>query len=146
MAVLMPLVAAGLWCAAMSAVDGALAWRQSLLFAGLGVACAQLAALARWRALQRRAQAGRGAWRTGLGMAVVTHATFGVLCAALLILVAGGWREAAGSGRVSDILVQMLFFSTASLFPPGLVTFPATALVAQGIAALRRREIAHDAG
>lgn len=77
-------------------------------------------------------------------MAAITHALFGVLGDVLLIAAVGGWREAAGNGKVSDIVLQMVFFFAASVFALGAITFPATALLAHWIAALRRKELVHD--
>jgi len=145
-ALLAPLAAAGAWTliareAELTFGPGGLA-----IFGGVAVIAAQVAALLRWRALERRAREGRGAWRTGIGMAAITHVLFGVLADVLLIAAVGGVQQAAGTGRFSDILLQMAFFFAASVFALGAVTFPATALLAHWIAALRRKELADDVG
>lgn len=116
------------------------------IYGSIAVVSAQVAALLRWRALERHAREGHGAWRTGIGMAAITHLLFGVLADAVLIAAIGGWQEAAGTGKPSDIVLQMAFFFAASVFALGAVTFPATALLAHWIAALRRKELVDDVG
>lgn len=116
--------------------------RMAGIFGGVGALSAQIAALLRWRALERRARAGSGGWITGIGMAAITHVLFGVLAAIGLAIAAGGWRKSAGSGSPFDIVVQALFFMLASILPVGIVTVPATGGFAEWIARLRSRELA----
>lgn len=142
-ALLAPLIATSAWCVLVYQSNAAGAWGVVAVVGGLAALSAQVAALLRWRALDRRARAGQGAWLAGIGMAAITHALFGVLLDAALVLSLGGWREAAGTGRPSDLLLQSLFFFVMSVMPVGLVTFPATALFASWIAALRRKELGH---
>lgn len=136
-----PLGAAGLWSALMVRVNDGVAWGQFGVFGGLGVVAAESAAALRWKALDRRARAGTGAWLTGLGMAAITHALFGVLFVTAIVLSLGSWQAAAGTGGPIDLLVQALFFVAISVSAVGLVTFPLTALLAQVIAMLRRSEL-----
>lgn len=147
-ALLAPFAAASLWCLLllmMSGGNGEVAWRQFLLFGGLGALAAQIAALLRWRALERRAREGVGAWLTGIGMAAITHLLFAIFGELLLVVALGGWRSAAGTGRASDIVIQMFFFLLVSMFAVGAITFPSTALLVQWIANRRRKELAHAA-
>ncbi len=141
-----PLAAAALWCLLLNSVntDG-IAWRQFLLFGGLGAISAQVAALLRWRALERRAREGSGAWLTGIGMAAITHLLFAAFGELLLVVSVGGWLHAAGTGRGSDIVIQMIFFLLVSIFAVGAITFPSTALLVQWIANMLRKELAHAA-
>jgi hypothetical protein len=143
-ALLAPLGAAAGWSALASPADPSLGLRQSAIFGGLGALAAQIAALLRWRALERRAREGSGAWKTGIGMAVLTHVLFGVLFVAAM---AASMRflEAGDPGNAKDLLVQAAFFIAASLFAVGALSLPLTALLAWKIAVLRRREIADDA-
>lgn len=143
-ALLAPLAAAALWGLMMRHAVTGFAWRPALIFGGIGALSAQCAALLRWPALERRARAGSDAWITGIGMAAITHILFGVLLVALIALGVGGWRNAAGTGRPSDLVVQALFFMVASLFTVGIVTFPAGAWIAHRVAAMRRRELGLD--
>ncbi|MEP7096991.1 MAG: hypothetical protein ABI748_04950 [Dokdonella sp.] len=144
-ALLAPFAAAALWVLLMYRSQSGVALRQFLLFGGLGALAAQVAAWLRWRALERRAREGHGAWHTGIGMAAITHLLFAVFGEALLVLAAGGWRSVAGTGRGSDIVLQMLFFLLISIFAVGAISFPSTAVLAQWIANLRRKELAHAA-
>lgn len=141
-ALLTPLAAAGLWGALMFGIYGGFPSTQFLLFGGIGVLSAQIAALLGWRGLDRRAREGRDAWVVGFGMAAITHVLFGVLGDVWLIAAAGGWHEAIGSGGVTSAVIQVLFFVAMSLFALGAITFPVTALMAHWIAVLRRRELA----
>ena len=141
-AVIAPLLAAALWSVLMASANGGIAWQPLLIFGAIGTICAQLAVLPRWRALERRTREGHGVWRTGLGMAFVTHVLFGFTCVALLFLGGAGWQNPGPGSGVSDLLVQVLFFFAASLFSLGFITLPATALLADRIAVLRRRELA----
>lgn len=136
-----PLAAAGTWCLMLYRSEVPSALGIIGVVGGLGVLSAQVAAFLRWHALDLHARAGHGAWRTGIGMAAITHALFGVLLDGALVLSVGGWREAAGTGKASDLLLQSLFFFFVSVMPLGLVTFPATAFFATWIAALRRKEL-----
>ncbi len=140
-ALLAPLIAAVAWCRLLYRSEAAGAWGAVGVVGGLAALSAQVAALLRWHALDLRARAGSGAWLTGVGMAAITHALFGVLLDAALVLSVGGWHSAAGTGRASDLLLQSLFFFLGSVTALGLVTFPATAVFATWIAALRRKEL-----
>lgn len=142
-ALLAPLAAASLWCLRMPDASGSVVWRQFLIFGGIGVVSAQLAALLRWRALERRAHAGRGAWLTGIGMAAITHVLFGVVGVALLMGGIAGWDSSTGQGSGSTFVLQALFFVAISIFAVGAITFPATALLTHWVANLRRKELAH---
>jgi hypothetical protein len=135
-----PLLAVSAWCLILYRVQSGDALGVIALVGGLGILSAQIAALLRWRALDARARKGHGAWLTGIGMAALTHVVFGILLDVALVFAIGGWREAAGTGHPTDLLLQSLFFFFASVVPVGLVTFPATALLAHWIAALRRKE------
>ena len=141
-ALLAPFAAAGLWCLRLVPVRGDFALAQFLLFGIVGALAANLAALLRWRALERRARAGEGAWITGIGMAAITHLLFGALFVVLIVAGVGGWRNAAGTGRPFDLVLQALFFFAISVFAAGIVTFPVTAWIAHAVAARRRRELA----
>lgn len=143
-ALVVPVAAAAAWSFALNAADPRLALRQTLIFGGLGVVAAQIAALARWRALDRRARAGEGAWVTGLGMAALTHVLFGVLFA-LALNASLLWLQPGSDGGVGAVVVQALFFIAMSVLTIGLLSFPLTAALAQGLAALRARELARDA-
>jgi hypothetical protein len=136
-----PLAAAVAWCAVIYRSELANAAGVVAVVGGLGILAAQMAALLRWRALEARAREGRGAWLNGIGMAAITHALFGVFLDVALVLSVGGWREAVGTGKPTDLLIQSLVFFIASVMPIGLVTFPATALFATWIAALRAKEL-----
>lgn len=114
-----------------------------LAFAVPGIIAAQMAAWMRWRALERRAGAGRHGWPAGLGMAALTHLLFGLLVA-LGLVVAVGPRAWLADASPWMLVPQALFFSLMSLGACGLVTFLATALLAQHVAHRRGRELAHD--
>ena len=75
-------------------------------------------------------------------MAALSHLGFGVL-AVLGLLAAVGWKGSVGDGGVSAIAIQIVFFVAASTLTVGFVTFPATAAIAQAVASLRRKELAH---
>lgn len=139
-ALVVPIAAAAAWSFALNPADPHLALRQTRIFGGLGVIAAQLAALARWRALDRRARAGAGAWKTGLGMAALTHVLFGMLFAfafnASLL-----WLQPGDASSLHDAIMQALFFIAMSMLTIGLLSFPLTAALAQGLAALRAREL-----
>ena len=113
------------------------------MFALPGIVAAQLAALVRWPALARRARDGRAGWPSGLGMALLTHLLFGAF-AALGIFLATGPRTWLAESSAWALFPQALFFSLASLGACGIVTFVATALLAQHVAARHRTERAHD--
>lgn len=143
-ALLAPLAVAAAWCLLMSVSSGGFSARQFLVFGGIGVLSAQTAALLCWRALDRRARAGDGAWIVGLVMATITHLLFGIFGDALLIFAAGGWARAIGEGGVTSFITQIAFFTLMSVFALGALTFPVTALLANWIGAVRRRELAVD--
>ena len=104
-ALLVPLLVAALFCMVQHGTLGTLVWRQLVLLGGVGLVAAQLAALISWRALERRAREGRGAWVVGLGMAALTHLLFGVLFDLAIVLAFGSWRAAAGTGQPTDLLL-----------------------------------------
>lgn len=139
-ALVVPVAAAAAWSFALNPADLRLALRQTQIFGGLGVVAAQLAALARWRALDRRARDGTGAWKTGLGMAVLTHVLFGVLFA-LALNASLLWLQPADASSLRDAIMQTLFFIAMSMLTIGLLSFPLTAVLAQVLAALRAREL-----
>jgi len=143
-ALIAPFVAAGAFCALLFRSETTSAWRQAGVLGGIGAIAAQIAAAVCWRSLDRHAREGRGAWKTGLGMAVLTHVLFGVLLAGAF---AASLRflDAGDPGSAKDLLLQAAFFSVASLTTAGAFTFPFTAWFAHAIAALRRKELAHDA-
>jgi len=143
-ALLAPFVAAALWCVLLFRNEASRALGQALVLGTGGALSAQIAALLRWRALDRRARDGSGGWQTGIGMAAITHALFGLLLDAALVA-SVGWTQSMGTGRPSDLVVQVIFFSMASVLTVGLVTFPFTALLAQWVATQRRKEIADGA-
>jgi hypothetical protein len=140
LALLLPVAAIALF-ASMVDRDFAHVVRQAALFGGAGALSAQVAALLRWRALERRARAGHGGWITGLGMAAITHGLFGVLIVIGLAVAAGDWHDIAGTVRVSDLFVQALFFIAVSVLPVGMLTFPLTAAIAEFVARVRQREL-----
>jgi hypothetical protein len=143
-ALLAPFVAAGAFCALLFRSEATSAWRQAGVLGGIGALAAQIAAAVCWRSLDRRARDGQGAWKTGLVMAGLTHLLFGVL---LMAAFAASIRflDAGDPGNAGDLLLQAAFFSLASLTTVGALTFPFTAWLAHAIAALRRKELAHDA-
>ena len=112
-------------------------------FALPGVAAAQVAAWLRWPALARRAGSGRAGWPSGLGMAAITHLLFGALIA-LGLFFATGPRAWLAESSPWALVVQVVFFSVMSLGACGVVTFAATALLAQHVAARHRQELVHD--
>jgi hypothetical protein len=143
-ALLIALLATSLWSLALNRGDLQLALKQDAIFGGIGALSAQLAALLRWRALERRARAGEGAWLTGLGMAAITHVLFGLIFTAALNA-SVRWLQPDEAGTASDVVLQALFFVAMSVLVVGVVSFPLTAALAQGIAALRRKELADGA-
>ena len=140
-ALIAPPLAAMLFCLLLPHAGAAFPWQQVALFGGVGVVAAQVSALLLWRALERRAREGRGAWVVGLGMAALTHLLFGVLFDLALVLAVGGWRDAAGNGQVSDLFLQIVFFAAISMLSVGVITFPATVAFAHIVAARRRKEL-----
>ncbi|HEY0232907.1 MAG TPA: hypothetical protein VGC55_16800 [Dokdonella sp.] len=143
-ALVAPILAAGAFCALLLRSETPSAWRQAGVLGGIGALAAQIAAGLCWRSLDRRARAGSGAWKTGLGMAALTHLLFGVLLTAALAL-SIRFLDAGDSGTARDLLLQAAFFALASLTTVGAVTLPLSAWLAQAIAALRRKEFADDA-
>ena len=143
-ALLLPPAAAALFAALVNR-DPEFVLRIALYFGGAGALAAQIAAILRWPALERRARAGTGGWLAGLGMAAITHALFGVLIVVGLAFAVGGWEKSAGSGRPSDLVVQALFFIAMSVLPLGALTFPLTAGLAEVVSRLRARELADGA-
>jgi hypothetical protein len=141
-ALIAPFLAALGWSALLMHSDLVLALRQTLLLGAAGALAAGIAALVGWRAIERRAAALRNGWPVGLGMAAITHLLFGVLFDAMLV-VAVGWRASMGTGHVSDLVLQSFFFALVSVATLGAATFPLTALLAQWITHLRRRELGH---
>ena len=140
-ALVIPLVAGVAWTLLLFRDDLAGGLLKSLYFAVPAIVAAQAIALLRWRALERRATAGEGGWKTGLGMAALTHALFGVLLAVALALAVGLSKWWVDSG-VWNLIGQAAFFAVASIGAAGVITFPGTALLAQRIASLRQRELA----
>ncbi len=140
-ALLAPFLAAGAFCALLFRSETTSAWRQAGVLGGIGALAAQIAAAVCWRSLDRRARAGSGAWKIGLGMAALTHVLFGVL---LMAAFAASIRflDAGDPGNAQDLLLQAAFFALASLTTVGALTFPRSAGLAQAIAALRRKELA----
>jgi hypothetical protein len=143
-ALLAPFAAAFGFAMLLSRGDLRLMMRQALLFGGVGAIAAEIAAFACWRALDRRARAGAGAWKVGIGMAALAHLGFGVI-AVLALALAVGWKGSVGDGGVGALFFQTIFFVAASTFGVGFVTFPATAAIVQAVASLRRKELAHGA-
>jgi hypothetical protein len=143
-ALIAPFVAAGAFCALLFRSETISAWRQASVLGGIGALAAQIAAAVCWRSLDRRAGAGSGAWKIGLGMAALTHLLFGILLTAAF---AASIRllDAGDSGNAKDLLLQAAFFALASLTTVGAITFPLSAWLAEAIAALRRKELADDA-
>ena len=142
-ALVAPLAAAGAWMLVMREASLSSGFG-GFVFFGIGcvaVVSAQVAALLRWRALERRAREGHGAWLTGIGMAAITHLLFGVFADLLLVAAVGAVGQASDAGKPSDLALQVLFFFIMSVFALGAITFPATALLAHWIAALRRKEL-----
>lgn len=140
-ALAVPFAVAAAWSFALDSADPRLAVKQGAIFGGLGALSAQLAALLRWRALERRARAGEGGWKTGLGMAALTHVFFGVLFTAALnasVL----WLQPGEASDAVDVILQVLFFVATSMLVVGGASFPLTAVLAQGVAARRREELA----
>jgi hypothetical protein len=140
-----PFAAAAAFSLLVNRTDHAAVLNQTLIFGSAGAIPAQFAALLRWRALDRRAHEPDGGWQTGIGMAALTHAGFGITFDAALVA-STGWKESMGTGRVSDLALQSLFFAFASLMPLGAFTFPFTALLTQQVAGMRRRELAREPG
>jgi len=140
-ALLAPLAATAAWMLISHLADMAFGYVGLAIFGGVAVVSAQIAALLRWRALERRAREGHGAWLTGIGMAAITHLLFGVFADLLLIAAVGAVGQASDAGKPSDLVLQVLFFFIMSVFMLGAITFPATALLAHWIAALRRKEL-----
>jgi hypothetical protein len=138
-ALLLPFAAAATF-ALMIDRDEELVLRQSAIFGGVGALSAQIAALLRWRALDRRALEGHGGWITGVGMAAITHALFGILFVIGLAF-AVGWQKSADSPF--DFVWQAIFFIAASVLPLGTLTFPLTAGLAEVVARMRHRELLH---
>lgn len=136
-----PFAIAAAWSLAVDRNDPQLGLKQTAIFGLLGALSAQVAALLRWPALDQRARAGAGAWKTGLGMAAITHVLFGLLFA-LALNASLLWLQPGEASDAVDAILQALFFITMSMLAAGLVTFPLTAALAQGIAALRRKELA----
>ncbi|MEP7044740.1 MAG: hypothetical protein ABI843_16860 [Dokdonella sp.] len=143
-ALLAPFVAACLWCLLLFRSDAALAYRQIAIFGGLGVVAAQFVALLRWRALEQRARNRSGAWKTGIGMAAITHVLFGLLFVAAYAASAR-WLQAGEPANAKDLLVQAAFFTAMSLLAVGVITLPLTAWLAHAIAKLRGKEFTDDA-
>lgn len=140
-ALLIPLAAAVGWTLLVFRDDLAGGLLKTLYFAGPAMVAAQVVAVLRWRALERRATAGEGGWKTGLGMAAMTHGLFGVLLAVVLALAAGLSKGLVDSG-FGNLIGQAAFFTIASISAAGAITFPVTALLAQRIASMRQRELA----
>jgi len=143
-ALIAPFVAAGAFSALLFRSEMAAGWRQAGVLGGIGALAAQIAAAVCWRSLDRHAREGRGAWKTGLGMAALTHLLFGALLTAAFAA-SIRFLDAGDAGSANDLLLQAVFFSLASLTTVGAFTFPFTAWLAHAIAALRRKELAHDA-
>lgn len=143
-ALVAPLAAAALWSLLLYRTDIAKGLSQAAVFGIAGALAAQIAALLRWRALDRRAHEASGGWQTGVGMALITHVLFGVLFDVVLVA-SVGLSASMGTHRYSDLLLQSLFFAAMSISAVGLITFPTTALFTQKIAAIRRRELANGA-
>jgi hypothetical protein len=143
-AVVAPCAAAMLGSILLNRTDLRLATGQAVIFGIGGTLAAQIAALLRWHALDRRAREGSGAWKTGLGMAVTTHALFGLLFVAATAA-SMRWLEAGDPGSAKELFAQAGFIAALSVLSVGAITFPATALLAQKIAALRRKELADGA-
>jgi len=139
-ALLAPLAAAAAWSFLLNPDDARLALRQTCLFGGLAAVAAQIAALSCWRALDRRARAGSGAWKVGIGMAAITHLLFGALFA-LGMNVSLWLLRSADASSIGDAAVQALFFVAVSALSVGFVSFPLTAALAHGLAGLRAREL-----
>ena len=140
-ALLAPFAAVALWSLVLFHDDLSHAIVEALAFGAAAALAAQIAAALRWRALERRARENRGGWQTGIGMAAITHVLFGVFVDAALVF-ATGWTASMGTGKPTDLIAQVIFFTLISLTTVGLITFPFTALVAQWVAGLRRRELA----
>lgn len=143
-ALAIPLLATSVWSLALNRGDLPLAVKQDAIFGGVGVLSAQLASLLRWPTLERRARAGEGAWLTGLGMAALTHVFFGVIFAAM-VNASVLWLQPEEAGGATDAILQALFFIAMSVLVVGAASFPLTAALAHGIAALRRKELADGA-
>ncbi|ANB16853.1 hypothetical protein [Dokdonella koreensis] len=118
------------------------ALRRVALVAVPAVAATGLAAWLRWSALERRARSGSGGWQTGIGMAALSHALFGLLLALALMLATGPAYWIHGGGW--NLPLQALFFSLASLGAVGIPSFLLAAWLAQDTAARRRKELARD--
>jgi hypothetical protein len=143
-ALLAPFAASLGFAILLSPGDSRLMIRQAFLFGGVGAIAAEIAAFACWRALDRRARSGAGAWKVGIGMAALAHLGFGMI-AVLALALAVGWKGSVGEGGIGALIFQTIFFVAASTFGVGFVTFPATAAIAQVVASLRRKELAHGA-
>lgn len=113
--------------------------RKSMIFGVPGLLAAQLAAWLRWGALKRRAVSGDG-WKTGLGMAAITHVWFGIF-AALGLAASNGWKHWLADGSIGNLLGQAIFFTLGSIGAVGAITFPTTALLAHRVASLRHCEL-----
>ncbi|MEP6938409.1 MAG: hypothetical protein ABI846_01495 [Rudaea sp.] len=140
-ALLLPLAAAALF-ALMVDRDPAFVLRMAAYFGGAGALAAQVAALVRWPALERRAAAGWGGWLAGLGMAAITHVLFGMFVVIGLALAVGDWQHGAGTGKPFDLVLQALFFVAVSVMPLGALTFPLSAGLAEIVSRMRHRELA----
>ena len=143
-ALVVPFAVAAVWSVIANRADTGFDLEQTVIFGGLGALSAQVAAALRWRALDRRARAGEGAWKAGIGMAAITHALFGVLFAAA-VNASVLWLQPEGASGATDVMLQVVFFVAVSMLVVGLATFPLTAALAQGVAALRRKELADGA-
>jgi hypothetical protein len=140
-ALALPVGVALAWAMLMSFGDLRLGLRQALIFAVPAAIAAQIAALLRWSALERRAIANKPGWPAGIGMAAITHLLFGLLFA-LGLAVAVGLEHGFGESSWAQLLVQALFFTLASIGAVGMGTFFVTAVLAQKVAALRHKELA----
>lgn len=143
-ALIVPFAVAAAWSLVVNRADSRPDLEQTVIFGSLGALSAQIAATLRWRALDRRARAGEGAWKAGLGMAAITHVLFGLLFAAA-VNASVLWLQPEGASGVGHVMLQVVFFVAISMLAAGIATFPLTAALAQGIAALRRKELADGA-
>lgn len=153
-----PFAAALPWCLLMFAmgsfaVDGgqslwgrlAVFRSQLALFSGLGALAAQAVALLSWPLLDRRAQKGGSAATVGVFMAGLTHALFGVLFVAI-IMIGISLEGGDNSASFGDLVAMTVFFAVVSAIALGWLSFPLCVWFAHRIVAGRRRELLADKG
>ena len=140
-AFLLPIIPVLIWMGAMGKQFNEAGMKAALVIAVPAVLAAQTAAGLRWRALSRRAHARQSAWPSGIGMALLTHAFFGIYLA-LAFVATVGLQEWTGNGAIWLVPMQALFFGFLSLLFAGALSLPVTAWAAHVISRRREKELA----